>query len=58
MESESGKILNSFDKYEDAVAADAIAHSDKAYIYNVPEGGLHGHVFKSLDGDSLVWKPW
>lgn len=54
----SGKILNSFDKYEDAVASDAVAHSNKDWVYKVPNGDLKNHIFKSLDDDSLVYKMW
>ena len=58
VDNSTGKVLNSFDKFEDAVASDAVAHADKEWIHTVPEGSLHDHLFKSRDDDSLVYKMW
>ena len=58
VDNKSGKILNSFDRYEDAIASDAVAHANKDWVYTVPKGGIHDHVFKSLDDGSLVYKIW
>ena len=56
VDNSTGKIINSFDKYDDAVACDAVEHSNKDWIYKVTKGDLKNHIFKSLDDGSMVFK--
>ncbi len=58
IDDQNGKILNSFDKYEDAVASDAVANSDEDWVLRVPQGELHNHIFKSPYDGSLIFKEW
>ena len=58
IDEQSDKVINSFDKYEDAVASDAVANWDKDWVIKVPQGELHNHIFKSSDDGSLVFKEW
>jgi len=55
---QNGKILNSFDKCEDAFAADAVANWDKDWTLKMPQGELHKHISKSADDGSLIFKEW
>lgn len=58
IDEQSNKIINSFDKYEDAVASDAVANWDKNWVLKVPQGELHKHIFKSPDDGSPVFLEW
>lgn len=58
VDNQTSKIIGSFEKYEDAVACDAVEHSNKDWVYKVPKGELKNHVFKSLDDGSIVFKQW
>ncbi len=56
-DSSTGKVIDSFDNLESAIACDAINSSDSYYIYKVQSGELDEKVFKSLDGN-YIFKRW